>query len=336
MKRICIALIPFFISVSANEMPEIFSKSSRFEAKDPWNFSVNVAFNEYQAVQDSMELAYESSTSNKVSNGSLIVLNYDYHPGFQVGFTLNTPYDYWVLGGEFLWYQGNSGRKKTAEEPLYYLSPLFIGDSPFIRSLDANWKLYVDVADLYLSRPYYLGEKWKVVPYSGFRGSWISQTLKLDANLFDEVPTTQSAIIKSKSWGIGPRVGFRSNFLLGCGISLFGDLASSILYTRYNKIDAEFKNSLSQESRTSNNQFGSVRPNIDAGLGVEWDSLLAFSSGSYDWKKTFYLNLSASYNFSLFFAQNMGVALVSAADSSDSTPGNLYLQGLTISLAFVF
>ncbi len=336
VKRICIALMPFFISVWASEMPEIFSKSARLETKDPWNFSVNVAFNEYQAVQDSMELAYMSSASSRVSDGSLLVLDYDYHPGFEIGFVLNLPYDFWSLGGEFFWYQGNSHKKKTAEEPQYYLSPLFVGDSPLIRSIDANWKLYVDVADLYLSRPYYSGEKWSVVPRAGFRGTWISQRFTVDANLFDEDPVAQSVEMKSKSWAIGPGVGCQTNFLLGAGVSLFGDLATSIVYTRYNKIDAKFSNSLGQKAHPSNNLLGTVRPNIDAGLGIEWDSLLAFSSGSYEWQKTFYLNLSASYNFSVFFAQNMGVALVSAADNSDSTPGNLYLQGLTISLALVF
>ncbi len=308
----------------------VISQSSRSE--DRWMFSVNAAFNEYQALQDSMEVAFPSSTldgfypGNTVSEGSIVGLDFDYHPGFTVGFLLETPNDGWNFGGKYLWYRGHSHVSKSADPDVYYSSPLLVGPYDIaIGSLKANWHLGIDLIDLYLSRPYLSGHHLSVTPLLGLRGGWIRDHFDLAATNFVAPSNTQTAETNSRAWVIGPKAGLQSNYLVGAGFSFFADIATSALYSCYNALSLEYENYLDETSRISDNDYSTFRSILDAGIGVNWTF-----TGKYKF------SFNAAYNLSIFFSQNMERILVSMAGATQGTPGNLYLSGLSIGASFDF
>ncbi len=72
-----------------------------------------------------------------------------------------------------------------------------------------------------LDRPFYLGKKLTANFACGLRALWIDNT---------------SGIYDQKSWALGPRFGFESNWLLGAGFRIFGNVSESVLYTRYTNL----------------------------------------------------------------------------------------------------
>lgn len=333
-------------SLSAIEMTDLnnikagFSKSARFETRDPAGFSFYAAFNEYAATQDQNEVGFKGSSVNPlplVPFGSVMQFGNDYHPGFRVGINIDIPYDHFNFGAEYLWYRGGSKIKKTADSKSYFYSPVFIKSYGLaLSSLEADWHLSLNLVDLYLTRPYYSGRKLTVDPILGMKFFTIKQYFDLTADVLGGAWDNQEAELKSKAWSLGPKIGCQSNYLMGKGFSLFGDLSTAILYTRYTSNNMRVSNFVSVPTAYSNNRFGTVRPLLDSGIGLAWKGYFGFGSGAYSWNKTFYVTLSAAYNFSLFFSQNVSRELVSVAGSKLSAPGNLYLQGISVGLDFIF
>jgi hypothetical protein len=306
-----------------------FSRGFKIIEESPWSYSFSGAFTEYAAIQDSMEVAFPSNLSN-LPVGSVVDFGFGYHPGFEVGFVLNTPYDNWSLNAGYLWYRGSSHVSKQSDGSIFYSSPLFGTEfyNHRMSSFDADWHLGLDLIDLYLTRPYYSGNKLTVTPMVGLRGDLIREHFQLDGNVFGGAATSQTAKTKSRLWGVGPRLGVEGDFIYFRSWSFFGKLATSLLYTNYTKIRLDYNNSLNQKANAKNDGVSLFHPNIDAGLGLNF--------GEFWWKKVLYCNLRAAYNFSIFFSQNMERALVSSANESVARPENLYLQGVSIGLDFIF
>ena len=323
----CIASADPMPGMPLNEASTTLLKSARIETGKSWDISFNVAFNEYYVAEEGLVLAEQFSTT-AIPTMPVVAFDYDYHPGFQLGFTLNTPYDKWAIAGEYLYVRATNQVSATAAEDSSIFSNLtFANDlfNNFLSELSANWSLGVDLADLYLTRPFYAGKNWTVAPLLGLRTGWVREYLHA---LCVASPLT-TAVFNANSWSIGPRAGFQSNWLLGKGFSFFGNLAASLLYTQYSKLTGKNSAPGSDLGTIHDNHSSSLSPNLDTGLGVRW--------GSYFSGQDYYFDLSAAYNFYVFFAQRQISMLSAMAGSfSSGSPGKLYFHGLSIATSFCF
>lgn len=295
-----------------------FSKSARLEMNKNWDLSINANFNEYAVSQDSMEIAfpylfgYLFSPSSSSINGPAVVFDSNYKAGFQVGFLLNTPYDKWCFGGEYEWFRSSVALSKSGGGLLSYTSPFFVNSSAHsFGSFTSKWNVGIDLIDLYLTRPYYSGKRVSVSPFIGLRGNLIRQHFSLDS-------AVEFAKGRSNSWGVGPSLGARGNGVLKFGFSLFGNLATSLLYTRYTEIGLDYADSVFAR----NNNVGTLRPILESGMGLKW------ARGN--------ISLDVAYNFLVFFSQNMIKGLVSTASLEQAAYGNLYLQGVSVGGSIIF
>jgi hypothetical protein len=185
----------------------------------------------------------------------------------------------------------------------------------------ARWSLDLDFLDLELARPYYSGTKWIFRPFFGLRAAWIDQTFDIFYQYF-QIANTES-FSKTDSWSIGPRMGIGTNWMLESGIRFFGSANASLLYTRY-----YWKHREGNESFIEITQFiagtsgdSCLRPNFDMDLGLGW--------GSYFTKNRWHIDLAASYDFKVFWNQNMMRYYLEQTGSFLSDDHDLYLQGLT-------
>ena len=170
---------------SKNSSP-IVSQSTR--NKDRWRFTIGANFNEYQATADSMELGYTGSTVTSMPEGRLVTLDFDYKPGFEVRFILDTPYDDWNFGGGYLWFRGHSNGSAKAKEDTYYYSPIFINSlDNSLANMSADWYLDIDLMNIYLSRPFFSGRDLSVIPILGLSSGWIRQDLDFTSVLLTDV-----------------------------------------------------------------------------------------------------------------------------------------------------
>ena len=308
-------------------LPSIL-KSARMETGDAWDYKFTFAFNEYYATEEGIEIATRGDLVDGYLNplGAVAAFDFDYHPGFQLGFIVNTPYDKWSIGAEYLWFRSHSHSSENAPGSNFYFSPFFNGDFEItsMKSFKADWKLGIDLLDFYVARPFYAGMKWSVEPLFGLRGGWVRQYFHIAGK-----DAEQQAVLKSNAWMIGPRGGLQSNWLLGAGFSLFGDLSASLLYTKYPTISVRDADPSGSASHGTYNGYSSLTTNLDTGLGVRW--------GSYFSNQSYYFDLSAAYNFSVFFSQNQPFALNATLQNiSGFSPGNLYLHGVSIETSILF
>ncbi len=136
----------------------------------------------------------------------------------------------------------------------------------------------------------------------------------------------------SNAWGLGPRAGLEASCLLGKGFRFLGDAAVSVLYTQYTHIthqEAPLTAALPNPIGITQTNMQTVRPELDLGLGIGY--------GTYISKQRFHFDLSANYDFIVFWEQNMIRKLLDEAITGvGSAANNIYMQGLNVTARFDF
>ena len=245
--------------------------------------------------------------------------------------------DNWNLYAEYTWYQNNSNKsvKPGAHEVLAvadFFKPGIYGSRVLTAdSLSGAFSFHYNGADLSFQRPFYFSKKITANFGLGLKGLWISESVSLSGTglaygdpltILELIPEPGTLHVKNhrKSWGVGPRFEFASNWLLGCGFNLIGDLTTSVLYTRYTKHDSSAMTSLSNISSFSQSNYGTLRAITESSLGLGWGRYLGSNNG-------LHLDLITSYDFNILWNQNL---LVTGASS------NVYLHGLNVAARLDF
>lgn len=276
-----------------------------------------------------------------------------YVPGFEVGIGL-VAVEQWVLEAKYTWFRSKISTNKNAPEnttqsgqSIWNVDDWFLqttaitGQSLSGTQLTSHWHLGMDLGDLTLSRPCYFTKNAIFSPFAGVRTVWIRQQMNLDlmqspssvggtGNLGTQPLYSTTS---SHSWGLGPRLGFDASFLLGKGFRFEGNVAASLLYTRFSAINHyEQRQSLliPQESfQASMGDFGCARPVAEAGMGIGW--------GTYCFNNLYHIDFTAEYEFYYFWGQNvMRQMLDQHWSGTSSQAADLSFQGLTFRARFDF
>jgi len=316
-----------------------------------WDVSFDASFIYWHADQEFMDLAVTDVATTDLASTSTTVLftDYSYKPGFKVGFGFGTGYDGWVGNVEYTWlHQTVSTSTGAAPADAGVTSAWTNNDwfaiddtaGPLLQasSVNAKWKLQVDLLDANLSRPYYQGRDLTILPYAGMRGLWIRQ--RNDINMvYLTNPTAPPATSNnvSQSWAVGPDMGVNAHWLLGMGFRFEGFGGGSVLYTRYTKVAHSQANAtpgtatLRDGASGSFTDYGCLRPTLEAGVGLGW--------GTYFSNLGYAFDLVARYDFMVLFQQNMmrfNDMLINPFVDGLNPIGDLHLHGLTLSARMDF
>lgn len=341
--------------------PNAYSSPAGIDAG--WDVFFTFNFTYWQAMQGGMDIAFPAQTTalspvgtvtQSATGQSIYTQDQEFKPGFQIGFGWNGLKDDWALYGEYTWVRGTTESTATPTAPgVTSVAGVTIGTQGILipsswlatdiytndptNAITSQWQYSFDVLDFQMSRPFYSGARFILEPFYGIRALWISQELDLTANILNNgvTPTagvTRTANYDSKSWALGPRVGFNGNWQLGYGIRFIGDSSMSLLFTRYTTLT---QNVGSPDATlpplvTNFNSFDALRPNLDLSLGLGW--------GRYFKCQKYHFDLAATYDFSIFWEQNMMRYLADLTTSArvDGAASNLYLHGLTLKTNFQF
>jgi hypothetical protein len=124
--------------------------------------------------------------------------------------------------------------------------------------------------------------------------------------------------------------------MLGQGVRLYGRGVGDLLFTRYTTLgtsqtatDAAGEVIGGGITRLTQTNVDYLRPHLDLEIGFGW--------GTYFYGNRRHVDLSAGYDFQVFFNQNMFRGFSDDSSFSSSLPhGDLFLQGLTLSARFDF
>lgn len=298
----------------------------------------------WKAVEDEVVLVQRSPNFVTAGNTGLVQsrnLHFSYAPGFELGVGANMNYGDWDVYGNWSSLRNNHNtirRSGTTNE--YIVVPLAINNSspPVASSYNIRWKLNYDTFDFELGRAYYLSKRVILRPYVGARAVWIFRSIESNfsgllpyRNFFNGnvADLTGPIFFKSSNafWGLGPRIGINSRWLLGhTGFGLMANLSGSFEA-------GAFKNrSIANVNDPAAGMISGVlqvkrlfttRANFDAAVGVD------FGKCFNEW---LYLYLSLGYDVSYWW--NM-LSLVSYLDPS-GIKTDLSLRGLDFKIRLDF
>lgn len=337
-----------------NEYSAGYNLPASILVNNPINLDITASYLYYHVSEEGLELA-SSATVVQLPNFSyaavisdnqqLATQNFKYNSGFQVG--IGGKIDNWDIGFEYSWIRS---RTKTylATPTASFGSPVWISHNWFqslstnntplaATQLEADWHIKMHLVDFLASRPCYESSHLIVKPFGGLRGAFIYQQLNID---FTEAPNVVAvlpaqpiqSLNSSKYWGIGPKFGVESYVLLPKKFRIEGNIAWSLLYSRFSVNHAEDASSVNQKLSTIDFSIHKnyLRDMLEMGLGLGWGSYVGDNDG-------YHVDFAASFDFMKFSGQNMMRRALDGFITQVGGPGSdIYVYGLNIKASFDF
>ncbi len=319
------------------QMVPAYNAPSRIDVRGSWDVYAEASFTFWQPIQDNMDLGFVMSDSSVPSTQNVINMDFNYVPGFKTGLGINFDHDNWDSYLEYTWFRSEHGN-------ITHLDPtntnVFInnnwGTPSSTHFFDAkeHLRLHMDLLDWELARSYYVGTKLSFRPFFAARAAWIRQKMNVVYGQDENFTSAAFSKNKSHSWGIGPRAGLYSHWILGSGVRLYGNTMADILFTQYRRLKTfngqnDASGALASGTKTIQKDLNCLRTHLEAELGLGW--------GSYFDNNNWHIDLSAGYGFQVFFDQNMFRKFTDEDSQTSFNPnGNIYLHGLTATARFDF
>jgi hypothetical protein len=329
--------------LDCNLVPAAYNKAANIQIQCGTDFYITADFLYWEALQDGMDLVIDTTNAQTdlASETTTQVMKFEkfsYKPAFKVGLGYSSGFDGWELYAQYTWYHhqfnssftGPNGDVPSLDNYLtaQYEDDAPTGDDDFATSYSSRWKLGIDIADLSVLRPSYVGTNLVLTPSFGLRAAWIRQNLNGSSANFDNdtisITASRTQTYKTHSWAIGPRAGLASSWLLGCGFRLIGNGYASILYTSYTEAQINFTDTIAADvAQSYNSNYHALRAMTELDIGLGW--------GDYYCDQTYYFDVAVTYDFNVFWNQNMMRHMNNQFNAfSADAPGNLYLHGLTV------
>ncbi len=332
-----------------------YSYPARVNLKDGYDVTASASYIYWLPSEGGLDIATTALFNNSNSRASPatpkshpIFQSAEFQSGFKLGLGVANLCDDWMLRADYTYLHQQTSLHESVPEtgdgltgivPAFYFTNWFFqvlsqGQGPVSAAFSSKWHLNLDWVDLALQRCFYSGRKFILTPFMGLRGAWFRQKLNIGVTeVLNSVPPTTvvTSHNRSQNWGLGPRLGAEGRYLLGAGVRVQGEIGGTLLFTQYRKIahsESSFSiggTGVAYEMRN----YNVISPMAEANLGVGW--------GSYFSNQRWHFDLSATYEFNYFWAQNMMRVLSDMnVVGINAAANDLYLQGLTLTAAFDF
>ncbi|MBS0620006.1 MAG: hypothetical protein JSS61_00910 [Verrucomicrobia bacterium] len=196
-------------------------------------------------------------------------VNFDYQSGFRVGLGVHLPQDRWDIYANYTDFRpDHSSNTEGSVFPLLLYQGQFSTSN--VTDASAEWHIAFQNLEVEIGRAYYIGKSLSFRPHIGFKGAWIDQRAHFEYQGGD-VPAGGKYHVKTKNdfKGAGPRIGLESEWHLGCGFSLFGNMAAALILGQFNlKQDQKQQGIDVIEMHTVLNL---AAPTVQLVAGLEWD-----------------------------------------------------------------
>lgn len=349
---------PTYISgeiLKPGELPGGYNQSADYKLDDSYGVYFTSDFIYWNLQQDLVRLGNIMTTDSSGAlglldgSGETVFMDTKYAPGFQVGLGFNMEgIDGWNFYSEYTWYQNTNSYSRAAHHDQVVVPSGLREDvvsgiaTDIIVAEKAKMKsqYHYNNLNLTVQRPFYFGRRVTANFGVGLRGLFVTQTVTTfaeDISSYHSGDVTKVDLgevlatkFYQKMWGLGPRFEFGTNWLLGYGFRIIADLAASVLYTSYTNLSGSVEGAATLgivadlQTRVLSN-YNTLRAVTETSLGFGWGSYFGNNND-------FHFDLSAGYEFNVYWNQNMLGMVVNASGS----PGNTYLHGLNIAARLDF
>ncbi len=218
--------------------------------------------------------------------------NFKFDTGFRLGFGYYSPCDCWDAALNWTHFHSKASADGASDPTnnIFFMSDWVRDAGTNFTVADARWTLDLDLLDLEFAKTYFVNHCFILRPFIGLRAARIDQGYHVEATgTIQGSPASNSvsamivesfdSVVKSSSdfRGIGPRAGFCAEIRLGCGVSLIGGAAASLVFGTFDRSSKE-----GQLGNVANvNEFnydahggGPDRCTVtmaDLGIGLKWE-----------------------------------------------------------------
>ncbi len=325
----------------------VINPSARPAPADSWGIFANVDALLWNAHISDLPLWVDNSGSTRtLVDGFAQGLNYNWAWGFRVGLGYAMEHDKWDVYLDWTHFDSHGTRNNSAPGggaifPSFILQNILNpGVTPYIaNSAKAHLDVGVNLVDLELGRAFYVSKWLSLRPSIGLRSAWLDMPLNIRYRPMPGggMPPTISELLMhsyNRFWGFGPRIGLNTQWGLGMGFSLFGDLYGSLLYGISQ--DPTFGTLIGSDNNASF-ALGSLNFHqrittsaLDAVLGVRYDRNF--------YQDRYHFGISIGWENHLFNDVSQFIYQLDdvSIGSIQQNNGNLALQGWTLSVRFDF
>lgn len=285
----------------------------------------------WQADGEGLSYAVEGSSVQNLSGGAVAKnLEFEWDVGFNVGLGYRLPHDRWNMLLQWTSFQTHADAQKNAKaEQIFF--PLWLTPSAehglFATWVKAHWRLHLGLVDLLLSRSFEPTQTLTLTPQFGVR--WGSARQKFNpeyraGNLPDGGEVVLS--MKNKFWGMGPYVGFRCDYELTKGFTLFARGAFSLLCGEFYLHQSEKEENLLR----LHSIYRASSVVLDGSVGLRWLHFLRGRLKRFNVELAWDQWVLFSQNQLLRFVNHTGLGIVIA------NQGNLSIAGVHVNAGFDF
>jgi hypothetical protein len=208
-------------------------------------------------------------------------------PGVRVGIGWNTGYDNWDVQGYWTFFYNSKTKHHT---PL----DLDVVGQPTsgIELGKVKQRFRYNAADVELGKAYYVSSHFYIRPFTGIHAIWTSQVddERYNSNgtfLNNAFNGTKEYEFRSDmgSWGVGPRIGFNSNWGNFRGLSLMGNISGSLVYGQFQfkqKMEVEPSTTTEYTINLRDKQYWQLMPTMQILMGLSYSC--CFGNGQYQFR----------------------------------------------------
>ncbi len=327
---------------------------ARIAVNGDWDFYLSANFIYWTAKEDGLDVGANQhnpgATNPRPHALQYYQMDFDYHPGFQVSFGMNCgKRSDWITQAEYTHLHLENHASGSIPAIWFNdIQPNFL--SPEINQVPGTstgysflktagkWKNQIDLVDWDLRRSFHSGKKLLLTPLFGLRIGSLNQRYNGHYLATYVADTSQrytlSSITKQHSWLVGPRAGLLTDWLLGAGCEIFGNVHFSLFYQHFRDSFKDFD--AAGICSSTSEKLNRLTPNLQLGLG--------FGYGTYFANHNSHLNFTIGYAFQIFWNQNYmsaqvfnkTIAAIGPIYFNGAKPADLLIHGLTTGMRFDF
>ncbi|NGX35106.1 MAG: hypothetical protein K1060chlam1_01476 [Candidatus Anoxychlamydiales bacterium] len=318
--------------------PFAFSYPKDVGLSCPRDFYMHGEFLWMKPTEEGLEYAMEQDASDtsaafpltvgKIKGFSADSNEWDWRPGFRVGFGFYAMHDAWNVQVDWTYIKikadselSNGG---TGQLLPLWLPPQGVTHTQ-IPNASARWSGDYSTMDIMIGKPYHVSRYYISNPMFGVRAGWIDQDYHV--RYFTHVE--QNVWLKNDFWGVGLRGGYEGQFLLGSGWSIYGKAAFALLFGKFD-ISQQAENTVSIQEYKTEDSFYSVQPNAELGLGINWSKFYH--------KNQYQISVKVGYEFHQWWDQNQSRRFFDTDPTANDTVsrGDLSFNGFMFGLHLEF
>ncbi len=310
-------------------MIEGYTAPAKVDVRGSWDIFLFGNFLYWQPNEEGLEYAFGQKNTTDPVTQTLISPHASFHPGFQTGFGVNGNRDGWDFKAWYTWFHFTD--RDTQRTPANaILQPLWFDSLENASKVRSKWKLTLQEVDAQIGRESHLGRFLSLRPSFAVTAIWFLQRYNIQADIIN-LGVEKNSYNRARNWALGPKIGIDSRWMLGSGFDIFVNSAAALLYSKYTiRLRSETLTTVDDQFLLQlRKRVAFIRPYFEICSGFQY--------GFYFSNDGFHLAFYASYDFRIFWNQNVMRQLLDSVENVIHTGyGDLTFQGATAGFRFDF